>query len=84
MISKLLPTYTLTDKPGYSGKGGEIYQLGKFLYVSVQDGTQAVSFYEGMKGINPFRDLQYGGTTIGKYWFADDTLVGRVLKWIFI
>lgn len=67
---------------GFSGKSLGCLKIGKFLYVLV--GEPQVWYGELPPKFNPYRNLQYGGTTFGfrgkNYWFADDTLIGWLLR----
>lgn len=83
MIGKLIPKYYIKDEIGYA-RSGKSFSFWKILYISEQL-ELIVPFHKEpmMRQINPFRDLQDGGTLLGKYWFADDTLIGKILQFIF-
>ena len=89
----MIPYYEIRDEVGRSGKflGNISLSCTRFLRILTVHWSekQIVPFYKEpvMKQMNPFRDLQYGGTTLGikgkNFWFSDDTLVGFVLKLIY-
>jgi hypothetical protein len=86
MIGKLIPKYTIENKCGEAPKLGRTFRLWKIYWITEHLSHQILPIHSEptMKQINPFRDLQYGGTTLGKWWFADKTLFGLILKFIFI
>ncbi len=89
MIGKLIPKYTVTDEVGYSGDIAWTWGFGprkhRLIYISKhRNKIQNLNInYKDLGSMNPFRYLQSGGTSIGKYWISDDCLIGKIVKFIF-
>lgn len=79
-----LPYYSIGDTVGRSDR-----YLREFWGIHISDGlgTYAVGDGELLRRFNPYRDLSYGGTTLGfrgkNYWFPDGTWIGKILKALF-
>ncbi len=89
MIGKLIPNYTFEDETGSSGKS--IYQkrISWLLSIGLSE-PQRLPFHTEprMTKINPFRDLQHGGSSINwkgnNLWISDKCFVGKLLRPIFL
>ena len=84
MNSMFLPYYKINYQRGFSGKS--IYHLmfpltKKTFFISSEE--QLINCNSISDKFNPYRDLQYGGITLGignlNYWFPIDSLLGRLL-----
>lgn len=73
----LIPYYKISSEKGFSGNKEDptIY----YCFPGIKP--------KEINRLNPYRDLQYGGTLLGykgkNYWFSDETLLGKILKKIF-
>ena len=71
------PYYDVIEGPGVEGK---IIEHNRF-YIS----SEPMKYSDWTRPItNPYRELSYGGTTIGfkgiNYWISDTTFIGKILR----
>lgn len=75
------PNYKYVDESGFSGR---CLEHNSFF---IKSDIQLCSSWAGIMK-NPYRDLQYGGTTVGykgfNYWFSDNSLVGKIFKFLVV
>ena len=75
------PYFTYVEAPG---RGGRVVEQNS-LYIKSE--IQLISKWGG-DILNPYRDLQFGGTELGfkghNYWFSDNSFLGKILKFLVI
>jgi hypothetical protein len=73
------PYYKIVEGPG---KSGSIPEVAANWFTKNGNPDHA-----SLSRFNPHRDISFGGTLLGykgkNYWFADSSIVGRILKLIF-
>lgn len=87
------PNFIFSDK-GVSSCKSKSYRIKNLIYVNVSEvpaevcitGTIGGKLSFVGKRFNPYKELSYGGITLGfrgkNYWFSDKEIVGKIIALI--